>query len=96
MMPALAIRSSSIPFRKMIEDTSSYRSYSYKKSNNKLVWDNEASVFQVNAYRFSLDELFYFYKKLLNKQVEAPFSIIPVFIKELDYERLTCYDEDKR
>ena len=93
-MPVFTIRSTNIPLREIIRDSSVYRESLYQKTRNKVIWDTQGSVFQVGGFQFSPEELFAFCKAPYNEKIAAPISFAPVLIEELDYERLACYEED--
>ena len=96
LMPALSIRSTNIPLIEIMMDSSAYHDNLYRKSRNNLIWDTQGLVFRVGSFQFSLEELFAFNNAPYNHKVGTPLSSAPVLIKELDYERLTCYEEDNK
>ena len=73
-------------------------------SQDNLRWQTDKGVFDIDGYYFSLDDLFTYhqdpmalYKLPIEERAKhVDISDVPVFVKELDVERLICYEEDKK
>ncbi len=71
-------------------------------SNNSLIWDDDNEVFNLNEIPFSLEDLFLFHTNSLcllppeERVLHTDISILPLRVKEMNVERLNCYEEDER
>lgn len=70
-------------------------------SKNNLNWDKDTNQFELEGTYFSLEELFEpiparndetFFERTRRMEL----SLLPIHMKEMEVERLDCYDEDKR
>ena len=74
-------------------------------SKDNLRWDTEHSEFVIDGIPFTLDYMFTFftnpYAVFYNlppeeKILKVDLSLLPIKVRTLDVERLTCYDTDKK
>ena len=71
-------------------------------SKNNLYWDNENNMFEIEDVKFSVERLFDYYncpsgdkrKPVIEQMLDINLSVLPIRIKKLYVERLTCYNED--